>query len=81
MPEIIIQHKPITVTCKRCQNVWDYHGNNPYVVTCSFCKTTISLRKYRQVPQSQSGQDTIQAQTAGAGTPLSVTSSKGANNG
>jgi hypothetical protein len=63
MPGIIIQQKPITVTCKRCQNVWEYHGNNPYVVTCSFCKTTISLRKFREIPQS--GIDSTRGQIAG----------------
>jgi hypothetical protein len=50
------------LTCKRCQNTWVYHGRNPYVATCTFCKTSISVKKHK-VPQP--GQDTTQAQVAG----------------
>jgi hypothetical protein len=68
MPGIIIQEEPIMLTCKRCKNTWVYHGKNPYVATCSFCKTSISVKKSK-VPQS--GQDITQAQTVG-GVPFTV---------
>jgi hypothetical protein len=42
------KQQPIVLTCKRCQNVWEYHGNNPYVAKCSFCKTTVSVLKHKQ---------------------------------
>jgi len=73
MPGIMIQ-KPVTVTCKRCDYVWEYNGNNPYVATCSHCKTTISLKKFRIETTPQSGQDANLVQTAGE--PITVPSSK-----
>jgi hypothetical protein len=56
------KQEPIVLTCKRCQNVWEYRGNNPYVAKCSFCKTSISVKKNRVL---QSGSDTTRDQTAG----------------
>lgn len=48
MSNVVIHKKePIILICKRCGNQWPYRGNNPYVATCSYCKTTISLRKHR----------------------------------
>jgi hypothetical protein len=41
------KQEPIVLTCKRCQNVWTYQGNNPYVAKCSFCKTSVSVKKHR----------------------------------
>ena len=31
--------------CQRCNNVWSYKGNNPYFATCSYCRTTVSIKK------------------------------------
>jgi hypothetical protein len=64
------KEEPIVLTCKRCHNVWEYHGNNPYVAKCSFCKTTVSVLKQKQKQKQkhkvpQPGQDTNQAQVAG----------------
>ena len=42
------KQEPIVLTCKRCQNVWEYHGNNPYVAKCSFCKTTVPVLRHKQ---------------------------------
>ena len=54
MHNITIQQKePIVLTCKRCQNVWEYHGSNPYVATCSYCKTTVSVRKQKVATSGQ----------------------------
>lgn len=65
------KQEPIVLTCKRCQNVWEYHGNNPYVAKCSFCKTTVSVLKQKQNHQvPQPGQSTNQAQVAETTTPV-----------
>jgi N-acetylneuraminic acid mutarotase len=49
---MVQEKEPIVLTCQRCQNTWEYHGNNPYVATCSFCKTTVSERKHKMVLQA-----------------------------
>ena len=31
--------------CQRCNNIWSYKGNNPYFATCSYCRSTVSIKK------------------------------------
>ena len=31
--------------CQRCGRQWIYHGQNPYFALCTFCKTTVSIKK------------------------------------
>ena len=31
--------------CRRCGHIWDYKGNNPYICSCPYCRTTVSLNK------------------------------------
>ncbi len=33
--------------CQRCGRQWVHHGHNPYFALCTFCKTTVSIRKNR----------------------------------
>ena len=35
------------IKCQRCGRVWTYRGENPYFATCTFCKTTVSIRRSR----------------------------------
>ena len=47
---IIVEKKGLCVTlqCPRCDRPpWNYTGKNPYVATCPFCKTTVSIQKHR----------------------------------
>ena len=33
--------------CQKCGNLWFYKGNNPFYAVCSYCRTTVSIRKNR----------------------------------
>jgi ribosomal protein L37E len=49
---IIFEKKEISLTlqCPRCgRPPWNYTGKNPYVASCPFCKTTVSIQKHRVV--------------------------------
>jgi len=37
----------IPMRCLRDGNTWVYHGKNPYVAACTFCKSSLSIRKNR----------------------------------
>lgn len=63
------RQEPIVLTCKRCQNVWEYHGNNPYVAKCSFCKTTVSVLKHKQKAAASGPSLAGSDQNAGITTP------------
>jgi hypothetical protein len=39
-----VSRSPVWLFCKRCKRDWVYRGKNPYVATCSFCKTTVSVK-------------------------------------
>jgi ribosomal protein L37E len=41
--------------CQRCGRQWIYHGRNPYFALCTFCKTTVSIRK-NKIESLQSAQ-------------------------
>jgi len=33
------------LTCKRCNNIWNYKGTNQYCANCSRCKSTVFIKK------------------------------------
>ncbi len=33
------------LVCDNCLNNWRYFGKNPYYATCSFCKSSVNIRK------------------------------------
>jgi hypothetical protein len=35
----------IKLECKRCKNSWNYKGANPYCACCSYCKSTVFIKK------------------------------------
>jgi hypothetical protein len=42
--------KPIVIKCSRCNYQWGYKGRNPYIVSCPYCKDTLTIRKHRINP-------------------------------
>ena len=38
-------HNILELKCNRCQKIWQYSGSNPYYATCTFCKTSVNVRK------------------------------------
>jgi hypothetical protein len=40
-------NKGILLQCHRCPNQWTYRGNNPFYGVCSFCRTTVNIKKNR----------------------------------
>ena len=43
----VINENPqkIKLRCQRCLNEWEYQGSNPFYAICSFCRTTVSIKK------------------------------------
>ena len=37
----------IELKCQKCGKLWFYKGNNPFYAICSYCRTTVSIRKNR----------------------------------
>ena len=35
----------LLLKCKRCENIWDYRGKNPFCTNCSHCKSTVFIKK------------------------------------
>jgi hypothetical protein len=60
MSTIIIEKKATPLVCHRCSWKWNYTGKNPYVATCPFCRTNISIRKYKRLLQQTKKQDELQ---------------------
>jgi late competence protein required for DNA uptake (superfamily II DNA/RNA helicase) len=42
-----IEYKPTFIKCSRCDYLWSYKGKNPYIVSCPYCKNTLTIRKHR----------------------------------
>jgi len=62
----------ITLQCPRCDiPPWNYTGKNPYVATCPFYKTTVSIQKHR-VAQTGLGSTPGQSVTTTEGLPRST---------
>jgi acetyl-CoA carboxylase beta subunit len=38
-------NKKLQIKCSRCTRSWWYSGLNPYYATCTFCKTSVNIRK------------------------------------
>jgi hypothetical protein len=36
------------MVCGRCEHTWNYSGKNPYVATCPYCRTKLSISKNRR---------------------------------
>jgi hypothetical protein len=53
--ESISNIKKLQIKCNRCSRVWWYSGLNPYYATCTFCKTSVNVRKNKV--QVDSGAD------------------------
>lgn len=47
MSEIIIipEKKGIKQICRRCRHEWVYTGNNPFVCSCPYCRTTVTISR------------------------------------
>jgi acetyl-CoA carboxylase beta subunit len=43
----INNNKPVLIKCSRCDYLWLYKGKNPYIVSCPYCKDTLTIRKHR----------------------------------
>ena len=43
--ESISNIKKLQIKCNRCNRIWSYKGLNPYYATCTFCKTSVNIRK------------------------------------
>jgi ribosomal protein L37E len=43
--ELKLQQQTVSLVCQRCGHSWQYKGHNPYVAICSYCKTTVQIRK------------------------------------
>lgn len=41
----IRQQQDVSLVCQRCAHSWRYRGYNPYFAICSFCKTTVQVRR------------------------------------
>jgi hypothetical protein len=46
--------------CQRCNWEWIYTGRNPYVATCPFCRTNISIRKYKRLLEQRKKENKLQ---------------------
>ena len=33
------------LACHNCLKIWQYFGKNPYYATCTFCKSSVNIRK------------------------------------
>jgi Zn finger protein HypA/HybF involved in hydrogenase expression len=55
---VCFQNEPTSLHCKRCSKVWKYKGNNPYVASCPYCKTTVTIRRHK-VLQTGHGFETL----------------------
>jgi len=41
--------KGTTLECRKCFRIWQYFGKNPYYATCTFCKTSVNVRKNKVI--------------------------------
>jgi hypothetical protein len=35
----------VFIKCQRCGHQWVYRGKNPFFTICTFCRTSISIKK------------------------------------
>ena len=43
----------IELKCKRCDYSWEYNGESEWYVSCPRCRTTVNLKKQKEVRKSQ----------------------------
>jgi len=43
----------LKIQCHRCGKKRFYRGNNPYYTSCTFCRTTISIRKSKEMLKAE----------------------------
>ncbi|MGB6629580.1 MAG: hypothetical protein WBE61_15745 [Nitrososphaeraceae archaeon] len=43
----------VKIKCHRCGKQRFYRGNNPYYTSCTFCRTTISIRKSKEMLKAE----------------------------
>jgi hypothetical protein len=60
------------MTCGRCEHTWNYSGKNPYVATCPYCRTKLSIKKHIRLQQAQSFP--TQGQIAASEVPMKMDS-------
>jgi hypothetical protein len=46
---------PVFLICQKCNNKWLYRGRNPYFAICSWCKSTVQVRKHKLVATATGG--------------------------
>ena len=39
--------------CKKCENEWDYKGDNPYYATCSRCLNKVKVEAVKGSQKSE----------------------------
>ncbi|MGI9012487.1 MAG: hypothetical protein ACR2F1_15055, partial [Nitrososphaeraceae archaeon] len=39
----------ILLLCQRCKHEWKYKGTNPYITTCPYCRTTVTVNRKRNL--------------------------------
>ena len=39
----------VTLLCQRCKHEWTYKGMNPYICTCPYCRTTVTVNRKRNL--------------------------------
>ena len=61
MIELLTDETPIK--CFHCGHKWDYKGKNPYYVTCPYCRSQVSVRKYKVLQTGDSPQSPQSAET------------------
>ena len=52
----LITKRVIPLKCKKCGNEWEYAGKNEYFASCSYCRTSVNIRKQVNAPlEDESG--------------------------
>ena len=41
--------------CQRCEHEWTYKGSNPYICTCPYCRTAVTVNKKKIFLEKTSG--------------------------
>ncbi len=42
---MVFMETNLTLRCQRCSHLWTYKGKNKFVTSCSYCKTSVYLKK------------------------------------
>lgn len=49
----------VKLKCQRCGKIWNYTGKNPYVASCTYCRTSVSINKNKIKEQQISDPPTV----------------------